>query len=84
MSDYTHNIESMQIRKTRYRPAWDWQDAFAFLATGVCYAASLAALILLAARFIRPGPEDSAAAWRLIGSFCGAALVIGIVRLRRR
>ena len=84
MSDYTDNIASAPIRKTSFRPARDWQDAFAFLATGVGYAANLAALILLAARFIKPGPADSAAAWRLIGWFCLAALIIGLVRLRKR
>ena len=84
MSDYTNKVGNVQIREGRFQAVTDWQDAFAFLATGVGYAANLAALILLAARFIKPGPADSAAAWRLIGSFCLAALIIGVFLLLRR
>jgi len=84
MSDYTDNFVNVPIRESRRGQERDWQDAFAFLATGVGYAANLAALILLAARFLKPEPVDSATAWRLIGWFCLAAFIIGLVRLRKR
>jgi len=84
MSDYINITGTVPIHDSRMKPATDWQDAFAFLATGVGYAANLAALILLANRFLNPGPADSAAAWRFIGSFCLAALIIGVFLLLKR
>jgi hypothetical protein len=84
MSDYTNITGKVPIHESRLKPAKDWQDTFVFLATGVGYAANLAALILLVARFLKPGPADSAAAWRFIGSFCLAALAIGLLILVRR
>ncbi|HCM28946.1 MAG: hypothetical protein A2Z99_00250 [Treponema sp. GWB1_62_6] len=59
-----------------------------FLATGISYGANLAALFLLAKRFVNGGEADGAFAWLFIAGSCTAAalvcVIILLVRGKRR
>jgi len=55
-----------------------------FLATGISYGANLAALILLAGRFVNGGEADGASAWRFIAGSCIAAALVCAIILRVR
>lgn len=84
MADYTEDFAKATMRG-RWRPSrTEKEDAPVFLATAVGYAANLAALLLLAGRFVDGGTFDGASAWRFIALSCIAAVIIGALILRGR